>query len=118
MSTTSSNIGGLIGLVSKSSSGGSVKIVNCYAAVAPNMSGNANWKGFIGGSTVPATSDSGNNFFDTDVAGETTGSASASLQTGKTTSEMKQQATFSGWDFTNIWTIDEGNDYPRLKWEF
>jgi hypothetical protein len=119
MSTTSSNIGGLIGLVSKNTTyGGSVKIANCYAAVAPNMSGNANWKGFIGGSSVPATSDSGNNFFDTDVAGETAGSASASLQTGKPTSEMKQQATFSGWDFTNIWTIDEGNDYPRLKWEF
>jgi hypothetical protein len=31
---------------------------------------------------------------------------------------MKQQATFAGWDFTNIWTINEGNDYPRLKWEF
>ncbi|WP_448384847.1 hypothetical protein [Fervidobacterium sp.] len=118
-STSSSNIGGLIGLVSNNTtSGGSVKIVNCYAAVAPNMSGNANWRGFIGGSNVSTTSDSGNNYFDKDVAGETTGSASASLQTGKTTAEMKQQATFFGWDFTNVWTINEGNDYPRLKWEF
>jgi hypothetical protein len=118
-STSSSNIGGLIGLLSNNtSSGGKAKVVNCYAAVAPGITGATNWKGFIGGSSVPVTTDSGNNYFDTDVAQETTGSASSSLQTGKTTAEMKQQATFSGWDFTDIWTINEGNDYPRLKWEF
>jgi|GEM_PF-1045187 len=118
-STSSSNIGGLIGLVSKhTSDGGSVKIVKCYAAVAPNMSGNTYWRGFIGGSTVPATSDSGNNYFDKDVAGTDSGSASASLQSGKTTAEMKQQSTFENWDFTNVWRINEGNDYPRLRWEF
>ncbi|WP_448377183.1 hypothetical protein [Fervidobacterium sp.] len=119
--TNSINIGGLVGLVSRNSSGnplGTVKITNCYAAVAPGMSGNTSWKGFIGGNSVPATTDSGKNYFDKDVAGETTGSASASLQTGKTTAEMKQQSTFVDWDFTNVWTINEGNDYPRLRWEF
>jgi hypothetical protein len=118
-STASSNIGGLIGLISSNTtSGGKAKVVNCYAAVAPGITGATNWRGFIGGSSVPVTTDSGNNYFDTDVAQETTGSANSSLQTGKTTSEMKQKATFSGWDFTNVWTINEGNDYPRLKWEF
>lgn len=35
---------------------------------------------------------------------------------GKTTAEMQTQATFDPpWDFTNVWTIDEGNDYPRLQ---
>ena len=30
---------------------------------------------------------------------------------------MKQQATFIGWDFTNIWDIIEGVTYPYLRWE-
>lgn len=34
---------------------------------------------------------------------------------GKTTSEMFQKLTYSGWDFENIWNIAEGNDYPYLK---
>lgn len=37
--------------------------------------------------------------------------------TGKTTADMQQEATFTGWDFGNIWFIDEGNDFPRFQWE-
>lgn len=33
----------------------------------------------------------------------------------KTQDEMRQESTFAGWDFDDIWTIDEGNDYPRLQ---
>ncbi|WP_278863858.1 GLUG motif-containing protein [Leyella stercorea] len=32
-----------------------------------------------------------------------------------TTKEMKQQASFQGWDFDKIWTIQEGVDYPKLR---
>lgn len=28
---------------------------------------------------------------------------------------LKQQATFAGWDFSEIWTIDEGTAYPVLR---
>jgi hypothetical protein len=41
--------------------------------------------------------------------------------TGLTTAEMQTMSTYSeaGWDFyTPVWIIDEGNDYPRLWWEF
>jgi hypothetical protein len=31
--------------------------------------------------------------------------------------QMKRQANFSGWDFDEIWTICEGEGYPRLRWE-
>jgi hypothetical protein len=31
--------------------------------------------------------------------------------------QMKQQASFPGWDFDATWTICEGKDYPRLRWE-
>jgi len=31
--------------------------------------------------------------------------------------QMKQQASFTGWDFEGVWMICEGRDYPRLRWE-
>jgi hypothetical protein len=34
-----------------------------------------------------------------------------------TGAQMKQQASFTNWDFENIWTICEGQGYPRLRWE-
>jgi hypothetical protein len=35
--------------------------------------------------------------------------------TPKTTAEMMMQSTFIDWDFDEIWCIDEGNDYPKLR---
>lgn len=35
--------------------------------------------------------------------------------TGKLTAEMKQQATFTNWDFDNIWWITEDSTYPELS---
>jgi hypothetical protein len=34
-----------------------------------------------------------------------------------TTEQMRQQASFIAWDFEDVWTICEGRDYPRLRWE-
>jgi hypothetical protein len=31
--------------------------------------------------------------------------------------EMKQKSSFEGWDFNEVWTIREGQDSPKLKWE-
>ena len=33
----------------------------------------------------------------------------------KTTADLQTLETFTGWDFTGVWTIEEGFDYPRLK---
>lgn len=35
--------------------------------------------------------------------------------TGLTTSEMMKQSSFQGWDFDNVWTIEEGRSYPQLR---
>ncbi len=35
---------------------------------------------------------------------------------GHTTAVMYQEATYTNWDFENIWEIDEGNGYPTLQW--
>lgn len=45
--------------------------------------------------------------------------ASVKYGTQKTEAELKQQSTFSGWDFDTIWSINpNANDgYPYLQWE-
>lgn len=35
----------------------------------------------------------------------------------RSTEQMQTKATFAGWDFNNVWRIDEGRDYPRLMFE-
>ena len=45
----------------------------------------------------------------TDVASDDGGA------TAKTTAEMYQQATYTNWDFDDVWYIREGEDYPRLR---
>jgi hypothetical protein len=34
-----------------------------------------------------------------------------------TDEQMKEQGSFVGWDFKDVWSICEGKDYPRLRWE-
>ncbi len=50
-------------------------------------------------------------YWDTETSG-LTGSAGG---TGTNTVAMKQQATFAGWDFTNVWQITEGVTYPFFR---
>lgn len=47
----------------------------------------------------------------------TSGRSVSAGGTGKTTNELKRAATFTGWDFENIWIIFEGLTYPKLQWE-
>jgi hypothetical protein len=49
----------------------------------------------------------------------TSGQAFSDGGTGKTTAEMQTAGTFAAWCRcgTPAWTIDDGNDYPRLSWE-
>ncbi len=39
---------------------------------------------------------------------------------GKTTAELMRKSTFTTgtnvWDFSSVWSIEEGKDYPRLLW--
>jgi hypothetical protein len=62
-------------------------------------------------------------FWDTNTTGTTDGVGSMNPDpdgaTGKTTAEMQMQNTFTaaGWDFTDIWAICEGTNYPKLIWQ-
>jgi len=53
-----------------------------------------------------------NTYFDIETSGR-----SDNCAISKTTSEMKQQSTYSGWDFTDVWGIDNGinEGYPYLR---
>lgn len=51
-----------------------------------------------------------NCFWDT----QTSGQAASSGGTPKTTAEMKDQATFTGWGFGSIWEMDPVGGYPIL----
>ncbi len=54
-------------------------------------------------------------FWDIQASGQTTSDGG----TGLTTVKMQSASTFTnaGWGFNDTWTICEGKDYPRLKWE-
>lgn len=55
-----------------------------------------------------------NSYWDTQVTGRSTSRCNA---TGKTTLQMKDQTTYSNWDFSTVWSIAAGvNDgYPTLQ---
>jgi len=48
---------------------------------------------------------------------ETSGWSTSAGGEGKTRLEMKQRATYVGWDFKCVWNIVERVDYPYLRWE-
>ncbi len=102
-----SRVGGLVG----ENEDGDIKRSYSIGSV----SGTENVGGFVGaledGPWEDGTIES--SYWDTQTSGQST-SASG---TGKTSAEMYQQATFEDWDFETTWWIDEGNDYPRLRWE-
>ncbi len=51
-----------------------------------------------------------NSYWDTQISGLATSAGGS----GKTTAQMKQPATFTGWNFATIWGIVENETYPYL----
>jgi len=92
------------------------RVENCYGIGLVNNTGpvteDTNAGGFVGDG---AESFSGTDcFWDKTTTGkETDGDNGVAI--GKTTTEMKQEATFTNWDFTNDWWIVEGETYPILR---
>ncbi|MHC4111304.1 MAG: GLUG motif-containing protein, partial [Planctomycetota bacterium] len=122
-------VGGLVGY-----NGGT--ITNCYAT--GSVSGDDYVGGLVGrnGGTINNSYSSGAVSGDSRVGGlvgrnygnviasfwdiETSGQDTSAGGMGKTTAQMQMAITFAGWwgcDCDLVWTIDEGNDYPRLWWE-
>ncbi len=83
-------------------------IRRCYSI--GTVTADADYGGFVG-SIYNSSSDFADvgNYWDT----ETSSVSTSPMGTGKTTSQMQTQSTFSGWDFTDTWTMD---GYPELQW--
>lgn len=103
-----SQAGGLVGELFGSSS-----IINSFAAgkVLGSTGSNADW--FSRGGLVgkkDADSSVVNSYYDR----QTSGYNDSGKGVGRSTSEMKRQLSFSGWDFDSVWEIKPGQ-YPTLK---
>ncbi len=107
-------VGGLVGVNDNNSN-----VTNCYSTCS--VSGNGLVGGLVSYNSFGIITSS---FWDV----ETSGLLNSDGGIGKTTDEMQTATTFleAGWDFVDetangtedIWWIDEGQDYPRLWWEF
>lgn len=108
------------GLVGRNNFG---TIINSYSTVDGASGGITGYNsGSITVTYAAGTSDTGGliasdgggselgNYWNTD-----SGSPDNGFGTGLTDAEMKQQLSFSTWDFSTIWSIDEGVSYPYLK---
>jgi uncharacterized repeat protein (TIGR02543 family) len=85
-------------------------ISNCYATGA--VTGTSELGGQVGFNSGTIS----NCYWDINASGMTDGVGNQDPDPagvmGKTTAEMKQQATFASWDFTDTWLIMENQSYP------
>ncbi len=110
-------ISSVAGLVGYNDSRGIV--TECYSAGA--VTGTGTYVGGLAGCNQDSWGRKGTittSFWDT----QTSGQVKSAGGTGKTAAEMQTAATFldAGWyrcGEMGIWTIDDGRDYPRLRWE-
>jgi hypothetical protein len=98
-------VGGLVGFFAEDID---ANIVNCYSMGA--ILGTSAVGGLIG--TENNLGDY-NNYWDMNISGQLTSAGG----TGKTTTEMKTQNTFTGWDFSTIWSMASSTNsgYPYLR---
>ena len=69
--------------------------------------------GFIGNNWTSKAAEIITCFWNTDTSGRITSDGGE----GRTNDEMMRQATYIGWDFTDVWRICEDDGYPRLRWQ-
>jgi uncharacterized repeat protein (TIGR02543 family) len=93
-------VGGVIGI-------NNGQVASCFAV--GTITGNQFTGGVVGQNIGTVTA----SYWDKETTGKIT-SVGSDASLGKTTTEMKQQATFAGWDFTTVWGIYEGRSYPYL----
>jgi hypothetical protein len=95
-------VGGLMGYI------GAGIVTNCYST--GSVAGADKKGGLVGYSSGYVV----NCYWDTETSGQTVSAGGE----GNTTAAMMTANTFFGWGTCEaVWTISEGEDYPRLAWE-
>jgi hypothetical protein len=106
-------VGGLVGLTFRAYTPYSYSTGTVTASTTTNVGG------FIGRAAQSQATSSTGAYWSSSASGQTAafGSFSGGTSTpGDLTAEqMKQQASYSGWDFTDIWSIEEGVSPPKLR---
>jgi len=98
---SAAQVGGLIGY-------NTGDVTHCYST--GSVTGESSIGGLIGNNESGTITDC---FWDI----ETSGTGTSDGGTGKTTAQMKNESTFTGWDFGNTWKIYNGLTCPKLRWE-
>jgi len=88
-------------------------VTNCYYAGVVTVAGDDGLGGgFFGNGTGAITS----SYFNLDVGGIAgLDSAGSTTEGGRIADDMMQEATYVDWDFASVWSIEEGQDYPKLS---
>ncbi|MFO8060184.1 MAG: hypothetical protein R6U70_05975 [Bacillota bacterium] len=106
-------VGGLVGLMINGY-GDQLTISRCYSA--GSVTGSPDAGGLIGkqeagyGGSL-ARNEVTHSYWDVEASGQ----PSSDGGTAATTASMMRQCTYEGWDFDLVWSIDEGEVYPRLR---
>jgi len=112
---TAGTAGGFIGFYTDVAA--DEEIENCYA-VNPTLTGTT-VGGFIGTSDKTQGSKAKSSYWDKTVSGVATSFNLSNLTAivGRTTAEMKNKSTYSGWDFNSVWSISPSKNggYPYLR---
>lgn len=100
------DVGGLIGTINELT-----EVSQCFSS--GSVKGNENVGGMVGESYkgIVNNPDFKKSFWDIQTSGKDISAGGI----GKTTNELKMKSTYEGWDFENIWQIDEGKSYPIHK---
>ena len=113
-------VGGNTGAITNSYATGSVSGVTYVGGLSGVNDGTVTYSystGFVIGTTMVGGLIGRNYYGSTSYSYwdiQTSGQFSSPGGIGKTTAQMKQQNTFSGWDFINVWNIIDTVTYPYL----
>jgi hypothetical protein len=99
----------LVEVVSAWNTGGGLLGGQDGAVVNSFSAGSVRGGGGLGADGTPQSTTS--SYWDVNTSGQTLSVSG----TGKTTAELEQQATFIGWDFTDVWQMPAGGGYPVLR---
>lgn len=113
ISTTGEKVSGIEGAANNSNT----TIQNCYnVGQTQNKSGNGGYGITYGG----GNSNSKSAVISCYCLNGTAQSIGKNVQEGgimEEESAMKQQATYTNWDFNTVWTMSSETGYPKLQWE-
>ncbi|MCF7975079.1 MAG: hypothetical protein K9N55_14800 [Phycisphaerae bacterium] len=100
------NQGGFVGHVAG-------PITNCYFAGTVTVAGDEGLGGGFHGNGVGVLTSI---YYNVDVSGITAlDSAGSSSNGARITDDMTQASNYVDWDFAGVWSIEEGQDYPKLR---